>query len=156
MRATARIGSSPRKYWIKRINRLLLECKKPKFRARRLQAAMAIRKQQHRIAVYRPEAAQQIPCGARWLDQVNRHPGFFQHVLVEELEAIQVEFDGTPGVGAEQVGEVGEQLRLGQVMELMVKIVTDSADGACIGLDGFGLKAFQCKVLQAGGSGNRA
>ncbi len=52
------------------------------------------------------------PLGARWLDQVNRHPGFFQHMLVEELEAIQVEFDGTPGVGAEQIGEIGEQLLL--------------------------------------------
>jgi len=47
-----------------------------------LQAAMAIGEQQHGVTVY-------------------RHPGFFQHVLVEEFEAIQVEFDGTPGVGAE-------------------------------------------------------
>jgi len=69
-------------------------------------------------------------------------------MLVEELETVQIQFDRTPGVGAEQIGEVGEQLRLGQVMELVLKIVTDAADSTCVGLDGFGLQAFQFKVLQ--------
>ena len=35
-------------------------------------------------------------------------------------------------------------------MELMVKLVTDTANGACVGLDSLGLQAFQFKVLQMG------
>ena len=63
-------------------------------------------------------------------------------MLIKELKSIQVEFDGTPGVGAEQIGEVREQLRLGQVVELIVEIVTDTADGARVGLNRFGLETF--------------
>jgi hypothetical protein len=32
-------------------------------------------------------------------------------------------------------------------MEMMVKIVTDTADGARVGVDGLGLETFQPKVL---------
>jgi len=90
------------------------------------------------------------PFGTRGLDQINRHPGFFQHMLVEEFEALQIELDGTPGVGAEPVGEIGQQLRLRQVMEPMPKIVADAADGARVGINRLGLQAFQFKVLQRG------
>lgn len=41
-----------------------------------------------------------------------------------------------------------KQLRLGKIMELMVKTLTDTANGMCVGLNDLGLEALQPKVLQ--------
>jgi hypothetical protein len=106
--------------------------------------------------VGRPEQASRFlngddvrqPRGVRRLDQADHHPGLFQHVLVKELKAVQVEFDSASGVSAEQIGEIIGQLHFGQVMELMAEIVADTADGARVGLNGLGLKAFEPEVLQ--------
>ena len=45
-----------------------------------------------------------------WFDEVGHDPGFAQHVLGVELEAIQVELDGAPRVRFDQVAEVVGEL----------------------------------------------
>ncbi len=63
-------------------------------------------------------------------DQARCHPGFAQDVLVVELEAVQVELDGTPGVRGEQLGEEVGQLRFAQIVDLVVKACADAPDRA--------------------------
>ncbi len=67
---------------------------------------------------------------------------------VEELQPVQVELDGTPGVGLEQIGKVLEQLRLGQILDVAVEIDADAAHGARVGFDGLGLQALEPEVLE--------
>jgi len=48
------------------------------------------------------------------LDQVRGHPRLAQHRGVEELQAVQVQFDRAPRVRGQQVHEAVGQLRLGR------------------------------------------
>jgi len=41
----------------------------------------------------------------RWLDQIQVRPRLVQHMGIEELQAIQIELDGTPGMSVEQIVE---------------------------------------------------
>ena len=69
-------------------------------------------------------------------------------VRVVKLQPIQIKLDRTPGVRCHKIGEVVRQLLFGQIVNLMIKAIPDSADGARIGLNGFGLQAFELQVLQ--------
>ena len=68
------------------------------------------------------------------------HPGFAQHMEVEELQAIEIELDATPGMGVQEIGEVVGQLSLGENVDLIVEVGPDPADGAGVSLDGLGLQ----------------
>ena len=48
------------------------------------------------------------------LDHARGHPRFFQNMGVVELQPVQVEFDGGPGVRADEVGEIGLTFRSSQ------------------------------------------
>ena len=67
---------------------------------------------------------------------------------VVELQPVQIELDRTPGVRSHQVAEVVGELGYGQIVNLMVKVVTDSADGPGLGLDGLGLQTLELEVLE--------
>jgi hypothetical protein len=56
-------------------------------------------------------------------------------VGVEELQAVQIELDGAPGVGGQKVGEVVGQLRLGEGVDLIVEVLASPADGAGVRLN---------------------
>jgi hypothetical protein len=59
-------------------------------------------------------------------DQIQRRPGLVQNVGVEEFERVQVEFNGAPGMGLQQIGEILEQLRFGQFMDLIIEILAEA------------------------------
>ena len=65
-----------------------------------------------------------------------------------ELQAIEVEFDGAPGVRANQVAEVVGELLLGQGVDVLGKVATDAPNGAGVGVDGFRLQAFEFEVFK--------
>ncbi len=69
---------------------------------------------------------------------------------VIELQTVQVELDGGPGVRADQVGEIVGELRFAQGVNLVIEIGTHPANGMGIGIDGIGLQAFEFQVLQVG------
>ncbi len=81
-------------------------------------------------------------------DQVDVDPGLAEHVSVVELEPVEIELDRAPGVGREQIGKMVGQLLFGQVIDVVREIVTDTANGATIGFDGFGLEPLELEVLQ--------
>ncbi len=45
---------------------------------------------------------------------------------VEELQAVPIQLDGAPRVAIEQVVEIGRHLRFGQLIEVMIKIITQA------------------------------
>lgn len=51
-------------------------------------------------------------------------------------------------MGLQQIGEIVGQLLFRQIVDLMIIIGADAADGAGIGLDGFGLQILELKVLE--------
>ena len=67
---------------------------------------------------------------------------------VIELEAIQVEFNGTPGVRFQQISKIINQLLPGEIIDFMIKIVANAADGTRVGLNGLGTESFELEVLQ--------
>jgi hypothetical protein len=54
-------------------------------------------------------------------NQVDVDPGFVQDVGIVELEAVEVEFDRTPGMALQQIGEVIGQLLFAQIIDLFIK-----------------------------------
>ena len=75
-------------------------------------------------------------------------PGFAQHMQGEELQTVEVEFDGTSGVRLDQVAEVVGKLRFRQGINVVGKVVTDAPDGAGVDVYGFGLQAFEFEVFE--------
>ncbi len=69
---------------------------------------------------------------------------------VEELQAVEIELRGTPGVGLQEIGEVLGELGLGEILDAVVEVGADAPDGAGIGLDGLGLQALELEVLKVG------
>ena len=49
-----------------------------------------------------------------------------------KLELVKIELDRTPGVRLPQVGEVIQQIRLSQIVDLMIEVVAGPAYGAGI------------------------
>ena len=82
-----------------------------------------------------------------WLDKMGHDPGFAQHMHGEALQAVQVEFDGAPGVRRNQVTEVVGELGLRQGVDVVGKVVTDAPNGTGVGVNGFGLQAFEFEVF---------
>jgi hypothetical protein len=60
-----------------------------------------------------------------------------QQMGVEELQAVRIELDGTPGMKGQQIGEIVNQLRLGERIDLVVEVLANPSDGAALVLDGF-------------------
>ncbi len=85
---------------------------------------------------------------ARWLDQAGCNPGFLQDMRVVELQAVQVELDGGPRVRGNEISEVVGELRCGQFVDPMVKVVAHAANGAGVRLDGLGLQSLELEVLE--------
>ena len=83
-------------------------------------------------------------------DQIQRRPGLVQNVGVEEFERVQVEFNGAPGMGLQQIGEILEQLRFGQSMDLIIEILAEAPNATGVSLYRLGLKAFELKVFKMG------
>jgi hypothetical protein len=65
-----------------------------------------------------------------------------------ELETLQIDLDGTPGVRGNQIVEVVGQLRWRQVVDLVIEVVPHAPDSAGISIDGLGLKALEFEVLE--------
>lgn len=86
--------------------------------------------------------------GFGWLDQIGHHPGLLQDVRGVELEPVEIEFDGAPGVGSDQVAEVLGQLRFGERVDLTGEVAPQTPDGAGVGVDGLGLQPLEFEVLQ--------
>ena len=74
-----------------------------------------------------------------WFDQAGGNPRLLQHVLVIKLQTIKIEFDCGPRVALQQLAEVARQLIQGECADVMIKILTDAANSARVGIDGFGL-----------------
>jgi hypothetical protein len=86
--------------------------------------------------------------GLGWLDQIDIDPGVTEHMGVVELEPVEIELDRAPRVGREQIRKIIGQLLFGQVINVVLKIITDASDGTGISLNGFRLKAFELEMLQ--------
>jgi len=84
----------------------------------------------------------------RRLDQVDVLPGLMQHVDVVELQPVQIELDGAPGVSIKQIGEVVGQLLFSQVVDLFIKIGADVADGAGVGSMVLGCRPLSLRCLR--------
>jgi hypothetical protein len=48
---------------------------------------------------------------------------------VVEFQAIKIELDGAPGVGVKQIGEVVGQLLFGKIVDSIIEIRADAANG---------------------------
>ena len=66
------------------------------------------------------------------------------------LKAIQIKFDGAPGVRSNQLAEVVGQLGARQRIDLVVKVLAHAPNGTGVSVNGFGLQAFELEVLQVG------
>ena len=66
----------------------------------------------------------------------------------EELQTVEVEFDGAPGVRLDQLAEVVNEVGLRQGVDVVVEVGTDAPNGAGVGVNGFGLQAFEFEVLE--------
>jgi hypothetical protein len=75
-------------------------------------------------------------------------PGLVQHMLIKKLKALQVELNGTPGPGFQQIGEILEQLRFGQIIKLVIKILAESPNSPRISIYRLGLEPFELKVFE--------
>jgi hypothetical protein len=55
----------------------------------------------------------------------------------EKHQAIAVNFDGTPGMGRDKIGEVVFPLFQGQLIGATIKVSADTAHSARVGINGF-------------------
>jgi hypothetical protein len=63
-------------------------------------------------------------------------------------QTIAVNFDGTPGMGREKIGEIGFPLFQGQLIGATIKVCTDPAHSARVGIDGFLIFALELEHAQ--------
>jgi hypothetical protein len=82
------------------------------------------------------------------LDQIDIDSGLVEYMGVVELEPVKIEFDHASGVCREQIGKIFGQLLFGQVIDVVLEIITDAANCATIGFDGFGLEPLELEMLQ--------
>lgn len=103
-----------------------------------------------------PGACQQVRQGrlAGRLDDGDPVPVTLQDMLVEELQAAAIHFDGGPGVSLHEVVEVGFDLAEGEGIGGLVPVLGDTANGTGIDIDGAGglaLAAQRAKMLAVKG-----
>lgn len=84
------------------------------------------------------------------LDQVRHHPGLLQDMGGVELQAVEIELDRAPRVCPDQVAEVLGELRLGEVVDLLGKVLTQPPDSTGVGVDGLGLQPLEFEMLEMG------
>jgi len=82
------------------------------------------------------------------LDQGDVLPRFAQHLGVEELQAVEVELDRTPGMRVQKFREIVEQLVGAEVVNPAIEIVADTPDRPGVGVDGLGLQTAQFEAFQ--------
>ena len=90
------------------------------------------------------------PLGLGRIDQLHRDPGLAQDMRVEELQAVKIELHRTPRMRFQEIGEVLEKLRFGEILDTVVEVGTDAPNGAGISLDGLGLQALEPEMLEVG------
>jgi hypothetical protein len=66
-----------------------------------------------------------------------------QHMGIIELEAVQIELDRTPGMRRLQISEIIGQLGFGQLINVLIEILANAANGAGVGLYRLGLQSFE-------------
>lgn len=71
-------------------------------------------------------------------DDVDPLPLLFEHVGIEEQQAVAVQFDGAPGEGLDEGGEVGFQIFAAEAVGAAVEEGSNTAHGARVGLNGAG------------------
>ena len=69
-------------------------------------------------------------------------------MLGEELQAVEIELDRAPRVGADQVAEILGQLRFRQGVDAVIEIPAQAADGATVGINRLGLQPLELQVLE--------
>ena len=69
-------------------------------------------------------------------------------MLGVELQTIQIKLDGTPGMRAQPFREVIRQLRFRQVVDPVIEVRPNAANGPRVGFDGLGLQALELEVLE--------
>ncbi|WP_431065865.1 hypothetical protein [Methylotuvimicrobium sp.] len=62
-------------------------------------------------------------------------PWFAQYLLILELEPVEIEFHGAPGVDCQQIGKILEQLSFEEVINLLIEIRADAPNSTGISLD---------------------
>ena len=77
--------------------------------------------------------------GLWWLDQIGVCPRLAQHMRVVKFQTVQVVLDGAPRLFVKYTGKIVGQLRIGQIIDPIVKIRTDATDSASVGVNGFRL-----------------
>ena len=65
-----------------------------------------------------------------------------------ELEAVEIELDGAPRVGADQVAEIVGELYRREIVQAVIEILPHAPNGATIGIDGLGLQALKLEVFE--------
>ena len=75
-------------------------------------------------------------------------PVAFKDMFPEELQAIAVNLDGTPGMGVNQIGKVLFSLFQGQLIGAAIKTFTDSTYAPRIAINGFLTFAIKFKQTQ--------
>ena len=91
--------------------------------------------------VHRDDVRQTLGSGR--LDQAGSGLRFMQHMGIIELEAVQIELDRTPGMRRLQIGEIIGQLGFGQLINVLIEILANAANGAGVGLYRLGLQSFE-------------
>jgi len=102
---------------------------------------------------HREQALDLIACdpigqtlGLRGLDKIGLFPGLVEFLDIEELQAIQIELDGAPGLGLEPLDETIDPLCLSEVIDLTAETGNDPADGAGIDFEGLGAQALELEM----------
>jgi len=74
-------------------------------------------------------------------------PCFVQNMGVEKLESVEVKFHGVPGVRLQKRMKIIQQLILGQIVQLAIKVIADPSKPSGICFNGFGLIASKFQML---------
>jgi len=84
----------------------------------------------------------------RRLDQIDIDPWLLKHVDIVELEPVEIELNGAPGVGLQQRREIVGKLLLGEIVYFMLEVLTGTTNRAGVGLDSLGLLPLELEMLQ--------
>ncbi len=80
--------------------------------------------------------------------QIRRRPGQMQYIVVIKFEAVEIVFESAPRMRAQQVGEIVGQLRFGQGVNLIMKILARTSYRTRVGIDRFRPHAFEFETFE--------